>query len=150
MIKRLLSNLLSVFCIFFLFTSAHGSGPDELAAGLVNPGHVDKPAWFKESFLDIREDLEEANANNRRLLLYFYQDGCPYCAKLLNENLSQQDIVEHLKKDFDVIAINMWGDNEVVGLDGKETTEKEFAVANRILFTPTLLFLDEKMKKAVS
>lgn len=144
MIKQLLFSLLSIFCFCVLIVNAHGAGPDELAEGLVNPGFVEKPAWFKESFLDIREDLEEANASNKRLLLYFYQDGCPYCAKLLNENLSQQDIVKHLKKDFDVIAINMWGDNEVTGLDGNETTEKAFAVANRILFTPTLLFLNEK------
>lgn len=144
MVKQLLFSLLSSAGLLALSYTAHAAGPDELAAGLVNPGYVDKPIWFKESFLDIREDLDEATASNKRLLLYFYQDGCPYCAKLLNENLSQQDIVEHMQKDFDVIAINMWGDNEVTGLDGSETTEKGFAVANKVLFTPTMLFLDEQ------
>jgi thioredoxin-related protein len=62
---------------------------------------------------------------------------------LLDENFSQKAIVEKTRKHFDVIAINMWGDQEVTGLDGKETTEKRFAVDNRIMFTPTLLFLDE-------
>ena len=144
MTKQWLLILFSTTVFLVLPSSAHAAGPDELAEGLVNPGYVEKPAWFKESFLDIREDLEEASTNNKRLLLYFYQDGCPYCTKLLNENLSQQGIVEQLKQDFDVIAINLWGDNEVVGLDGAETTEKAFAVSNRILFTPTLLFLDEE------
>jgi thioredoxin-related protein len=36
------------------------------------------PAWFKETFLDIREDVREAAAEGKRLLLYFGQDGCPY------------------------------------------------------------------------
>jgi len=31
-----------------------------LSEGLVNPGYVDKPAWFANSFLDIREDVGEA------------------------------------------------------------------------------------------
>jgi thioredoxin-related protein len=122
--------------------NAQGGG-DQLDAGLVNPGYVEKPAWFKDSFLDIRDDISEAAQANKRIMLYFYQDGCPYCEKLIKENMSQQQIVEKMKKDFDVISINMWGDREVTGLDGKETTEKNFAVANKIMFTPTLVFLDE-------
>ena len=58
--------------------------------------------------------------------------------------MSQQNIVDGLRSSFDVIAINMWGDREVIGLDGNETTEKNFAVDNKIMFTPTLQFLDEQ------
>ena len=117
---------------------------DQLSPGMVNPGYVEKPAWFKDSFLDIRDDVNDASESGKRVLLYFYQDGCPYCERLLKENMSQQNIVDSLRKDFDVIAINMWGDREVVGLDGNETTEKNFSVANKIMFTPTLQFLDEE------
>ena len=115
-----------------------------LEAGMVNPGYQEKPAWFKESFLDIREDIREAVAADRRLLLYFYQDGCPYCAKLLNDNFGNRDIAEKTRQAFDVIAINMWGDREVTGIDGGLTTEKAFAAALRVQYTPTLLFLDEE------
>jgi thioredoxin-related protein len=119
---------------------------NQLSAGMVNPGYVEKPSWFKDSFLDIRDDISEATETGKRVLLYFYQDGCPYCERLVKENMSQKDIVDSLQNKFDVIAINMWGDREVVGLDGKETTEKNFAVANKIMFTPTLQFLDEQGK----
>ncbi len=122
-------------------TGAHEGG---LAPGLVNPGYHDKPAWFKESFLDIREDIGEAEAANKRVMLYFYQDGCPYCAKLLNDNFGNPAITEKTRKHFDVIAINMWGDREVVGIDGKATTEKAFANSLRVQYTPTLLFLGEQ------
>ena len=122
---------------------------DKLDAGMVNPGYVEKPKWFKDSFLDIREDVNEASKAGKRLMLYFYQDGCPYCEKLIKENMSQQNIVDAMKKNFDVIAINMWGDREVLGLDGKETTEKQFAAANKVMFTPTLLFLDEQGNHAL-
>ncbi|MBK7136657.1 MAG: thioredoxin fold domain-containing protein [Rhodocyclales bacterium] len=104
----------------------------------------DQPAWFKESFLDMREDIAEAAKSGRRLMLYFHQDGCPYCAKLLRENFGDKAIADKTRKHFDVIAINLWGDREVTDLAGKPTTEKEFAKALRVQFTPTLLMLDEK------
>ena len=118
--------------------------PPALAPGLVNPGYHEPPAWFKESFLDIRDDVAEAAKAGRRLMLYFHQDGCPYCAKLLRENFSDRAIAEKTRKHFDVIAVNLWGDREVTDLAGKATTEKEFAKALRVQFTPTLLMLDEK------
>ena len=115
-----------------------------LAAGMVNPGYQEKPDWFINSFLDIREDIAEAQSAGKRVLLYFYQDGCPYCKKLLDTNLALADTVQRMRVHYNVIAINMWGDREVTDLDGNLTTEKEFARALRVMFTPTLLFLDEQ------
>ncbi len=112
--------------------------------GLVNPGYHEQPAWFKTSFLDMREDVAEAAAAHKRLVLYFYQDGCPYCKKLLEVNFAQRDIVQKMRANFDVVAINMWGDREVTDLAGRGTTEKAFAQDLKVMFTPTLLFLDEK------
>jgi thioredoxin-related protein len=117
---------------------------EQLQPGMVNPGFHEQPAWFKQSFLDIREDVAEAGENHKRVLLYFYQDGCPYCKKLLETNFSLQDIVERTRRYFDVIAINMWGDREVTDFAGKGTTEKQFAADLKVMFTPTLVFLNEQ------
>ncbi|NEV63656.1 thioredoxin family protein [Thiorhodococcus minor] len=114
-----------------------------LSPGLQNPGYHEQPAWFKASFLDIREDVAEAAAAGKRLVLYFYQDGCPYCAKLLRENFGDRAIADLTREHFEVIAINLWGDREVTALDGAGTTEKAFARALGVQFTPTLLMLDE-------
>jgi thioredoxin-related protein len=115
-----------------------------LTEGLVNPGYVDKPAWFANSFLDIREDVNEAASAGKRIILYFYQDGCPYCRKLLETNFALQETENKTREHYEVIAINMWGDREVTGFDAGMTTEKEFAKSLRVMFTPTLLFLDEQ------
>ena len=112
--------------------------------GLVNPGYAEKPVWFANSFLDIREDVSEAASAGKRVILYFYQDGCPYCQKLLDTNFALQETEIKTRKHFEVIAINMWGDREVTGFDGEETTEKAFAKSLRVMFTPTLLFLNEQ------
>ena len=117
----------------------------ELSAGMVNPGHEEHPSWFKVSFLDLFDDIEDAADNNKRLLIYYYQDGCPYCKKLLQENFSQHEISDKAKKYFDVVSINLWGDKEVTVGD-KTYTEKEFAEALKVQYTPTLLFFDENNK----
>lgn len=111
--------------------------------GGVNPGYHDKPAWFKNSFMDLNEDVSEARAAGKRVLLYFYQDGCPYCEKLLRENFGHAAISAKTQRLYDVIAINLWGDREVTGTDGASMTEKQFAEQLKVMYTPTLLFLDD-------
>ena len=137
------TSLTILVFLFFAPTALMAASEGELEAGFINPGYHTKPAWFKESFLDIREDIEEATAENRRLMLYFYQDGCPYCEKLLKDNFGNRAISGKTQQHFDVIAINMWGDREVTGVDGELTTEKSFARNLDVQYTPTLLFLDE-------
>lgn len=139
---------LILFLAFLPLTSgaANTGHPSQLESGLVNPGYHEKPNWFKESFLDIREDVAEATDDGKRIILYFYQDGCPYCAKLLNDNFGSKSISEKTQKHFDVIAINMWGDREVTDFAGQATTEKQFAESLRVQYTPTLLFLNEQNK----
>ena len=117
-----------------------------LTEGLVNPGYAEKPAWFANSFLDIREDVSEAASAGKRVILYFYQDGCPYCQKLLDTNFALQATENKTRRFYEVVAINMWGDREVTGFDGEITTEKAFAKSLRVMFTPTLLFLNEQGK----
>ncbi len=102
------------------------------------------PDWFKVSFMELEEDIAEAAEQGKRLMLVFHQDGCPYCNAFVERNLAQSDIEQTLKTQFDVIEINMWGDREVVSMDGKTYSEKEFAAALQVQFTPTVLFLTEE------
>ncbi len=149
MIKRFTRKraLLFICSISVLFAIA--ANKQQLTEGMVNPGHQDKPSWFRLSFLDIREDISEAAKAKKRLILYFYQDGCPYCKKLLEDNFGQRAIANKTKKYFDVVAINMWGSKEVIDLKGQTTTEKKFATGLKVQYTPTLLFFDEKGKVIV-
>ncbi|MEA3291689.1 MAG: thioredoxin fold domain-containing protein [Pseudomonadota bacterium] len=104
------------------------------------------PAWFKQSFLDLEEDIAEAAGEGKRLIVYFWQAGCPYCNRLVEHNFAQKDIVELVRSKFDLVALNMWGDEEVVHVGGKSFSEKNLADALRVQYTPTLLFFDERGK----
>src|SRR5438105_4413739 len=102
------------------------------------------PDWFVASFLDLREDVAEAAKDGKRVMLYFMQDGCPYCKRLVTVNFTDSKIVEKTRRHFMPIVINVWGDREVTWSDGRRMPEKQFAAMLKIQFTPTLLFLDEK------
>ncbi len=138
-----------LLCLLVAAPAAHAAEEAALAAGMVNPGYEEQPEWFKHSFLDLREDLKEAGAASRRVMLYFYQDGCPYCKKMLQDNFGQRPIAEKTRQNFDVIAINIMGDTEVTSLRGKKMSEKAFSRQMRIMFTPTLVVLDEHGEAAL-
>ena len=144
-----MKNLILITAILFFFghcfaADSISSGQGSLGQAMVNPGYYEKPAWFKESFLDLAEDLQEANENNKKLFLYFHQDGCPYCEKLLKDNFSRKDIVNKMQRSYDLLEINIWGDKTISLLSGEEVSEKEFARQMKVMFTPSSLILDKK------
>ena len=113
-------------------------------AELRGVGQFEIPAWFNNSFLVLPEDVAEAARRDRRLMIYFGQNGCPYCAELFNNNFSQAYIVEYTREHFDAIDLNLWGDREVTDFSGQAMPEKEFAASLKVWFTPTLLFFNEQ------
>jgi thioredoxin-related protein len=115
----------------------------------VSPHAIDIPPWFTESLLDFRDDVRDAGREGKRLMVYFGQDGCPYCKALMQTNFSQKGIVDKTRRHFVAIALNIWGDREVTWTDGRTMREKELARALKVQFTPTLLFLDERGAVAV-
>jgi len=114
------------------------------AAQPVVPRPIDIPPWFTPSFLDLHDELQAATQEKKRLLLYFGQDGCPYCRRLMEVNFSQRAIVDKTRANFRAIALDIWGDLEVTWTDGRRGTEKQLARQLQVQFTPTLLFLDEQ------
>lgn len=107
------------------------------------------PEWFKDSFLEFADDIQEAADEGKRLAILFHQDGCPYCNILVERNLAQQDIEQLMKEKFDVIAINMWGSRELISVGGKAYTERDFSAALKVQYTPTILFFNETGKLAL-
>lgn len=136
-----LSVLLPAFALYSATALA-----SEKEGAFYGAKQTEYPSWFKESFLHFEDDVAEAAAGGKRLLLVFHQDGCPYCNALVERNLSQKDIEQKVRKHFDVVAINMWGDRDVVTVGGEQYTEKTFAAALKVQFTPTLVFFDEQGK----
>ena len=140
---------ISVIGVLLLAAGISARASDATMGKYLGAKTAEKPAWFKESFLEFEEDIAEAADAGRRVMLYFHQDGCPYCARLVEENFTDPEMKSFIVDNFDGIALNMWGDREVVSVGGQDFTEKTFAAALQVQYTPTLIFLDEKGKVAL-
>ncbi len=104
------------------------------------------PPWFKESFLEIAADVEEAGEEGKHVMLFFHVANCPYCYKMLEENFKASTYTNFLQEKFDAIEINLRGDREVVFNEVLTVPEKELARHLGVLYTPTILFLDPNNK----
>lgn len=124
-----------------------GATKDESNRGQLTGGvKYEIPTWFKESFLDLAEDAEEAAAENRHVLLYFHLDECPYCDRMLRDGFENSGYTDFIRENFDSIAINIKGDRVVAYNAGEELTERELAKRLKVRYTPTILFLDRTLK----
>ncbi|NQU61630.1 MAG: thioredoxin fold domain-containing protein [Rhodospirillales bacterium] len=103
--------------------------------------------WFLNSFLDLREDLNEAAAKGKQLVIFWEQKGCPYCREMHRVNLRIPEVVDYIRANFHVIQLNLWGDREVTDFDGKVITEKKLGRKWRVQFTPTLSFFPPTLAK---
>lgn len=101
------------------------------------------PDWFKESFLDIAEDVDEATDAGRHVILFLEMNGCPYCWKMVEENFKGSDYSDWLRERFDVIALNIRGDREVAMDAETMMSEKALAEALGVRYTPTVIFLSQ-------
>lgn len=122
----------------------------ETKAKLTGGSHHEMPSWFKDSFLEIAEDVEEASDENKHVILFMSLEFCPYCSKMLNDNFIEgANNQKYIKDNFDVIAIDIKGSREIALNEDKSMTEKEYANFLKVQYTPTVLFLNKESKTVV-
>ena len=102
-----------------------------------------KAPWMRDTFKDLIEDLAEANAEGKRLLILFEQRGCVYCTKMHKETFPDPAVTKAIVDNYFVVQLNLHGDTEVVDFDGEALSEKAVARKWGIMFTPTLMFMPE-------
>jgi len=99
--------------------------------------------FFAQSFGDLPEELEEARqAGKLGLLLFFEQEGCAYCDRMMKTILNQPAVQDWYRERFVSIAVDINGDVELRDVDGITLPSKVFAEHRRVKTTPTISFLD--------
>ena len=96
--------------------------------------------WFLQSFFELRDDLEEAAAENKTFAVLWEQRGCPYCRELHAVNFADPEAAAFIKANFTILQLDFHGPRNVTDFDGKVMSEKELARRWRINFTPTINF----------
>lgn len=105
--------------------------------------HAQHPPWFKDSFLDLEEDLKEAKAAGKKgIMLYFGTTGCAYCQHFMNDSLADPEISKRVQEHFDSIGFEIFDDSEMVAPEGHPIRVKEYASREGAEFSPTVIFLD--------
>ena len=102
--------------------------------------------FLKPSFLNLKEDLEEAKKENKFLFIMFHQEGCPFCDKMRKVTFQDKRVQEYFTKYFYMVEIDIKGANELVDLDGKKLTERQFSLKHGVRLTPVLMFFDQEGK----
>jgi thioredoxin-related protein len=121
-----------------------------LSAETIGDDGLHKQTWMRDTFKDLREDLEEARDEGKRLVLFFEQRGCIYCRKMHTEVFSDPDISYYIRDNYFVVQLNLHGDVEVTDFDGEVLSEKDMARKWRVMFTPNIVFLPEEIAEQQS
>lgn len=108
------------------------------AAELGDDG-LHKQPWFADTFLDMAEDLAEATAAGKDLMVLIEQNGCPYCAEMHEVNFARTEITDYIQAHYLVVQLDMWGSREVTDFGGEAMAEKDLVSAWGANFTPTTL-----------
>jgi len=121
-----------------------------VAAAELGDDGLHKTDWMRDTFKDLRDDLAEAAAEDKRLMLIVEQRGCIYCTRMHEEVFPRPAIADYIRENFFVVQINLHGDTEVTDFDGESLSEKAAARKWGLLFTPSILFLPEEVPEGRS
>ena len=121
-----------------------------LSAAELGDDGLHKTDWMRETFKDLREDLAEANSEDKRLMLMVEQRGCIYCTRMHEKVFPRPEIDSYIRENFFVVQINLHGQTEVTDFDGEVLSEKAAARKWGLLFTPSILFLPEEVPEGES
>jgi thioredoxin-related protein len=103
---------------------------------------VEHPAWFKHSFLDLRDDLAEARQGGKTgIVLFLSTRRCSCCRAFVDFTFAEPDIRQAVQSHFDVIGLEVISNSEIIDAQGKTWTVKDYVAHEKAYVTPTLIFV---------
>lgn len=96
----------------------------------------EKPYFKPASFM-----LNRPSKPVKPLLVLFEQKQCLVCDEWHSDTLKRNKI-EKLMQEFDVVQLDIWGDQQIMTPSGNKTTAKAWANELDIKFTPSMVFFD--------
>ena len=102
--------------------------------------------FFQDSFGDLAEEAETAEASGLfGVMIMFETADCPWCLRMKETVLNNIEVQRYYRRYFRVLVLNAEGDAPMSDFQGKEMTEKEFALeAHQVRATPLFAFFDTR------
>jgi thioredoxin-related protein len=97
--------------------------------------------FFTPTLGDLQADLDDARrAGKQAAFVMYMRDDCPYCERMKKNILSRPEVQAWYRQRFTVLAVDTKGAVPITDFGGKATTEKDFALAQGVKFTPVIVF----------
>lgn len=141
-----------VVLILFLVSGlqAKADTMDSYQIGGHGRANIVYPSWFKQSFLDLRDDLNDArSAGKRGIIVFFSFKHCSHCNAFIKTTLNDPATMKRIQKHYDVIALDIFNDVEITDINGNTFTIRDYAEISKARLTPTLIFYGIEHKKLV-
>jgi len=92
---------------------------------------------------DYQGEVQAAADDDKYLVLFFHQAGCPYCDKMRARVHPAPEVMDYFSKHFVMMESNIKGNLDVVMPDGTPSDEVAFARKLRVRATPVFVFYDK-------
>ncbi len=132
--------------IGFLAIAATAFADDDYRGPIETEEGMYTESWFLQSFMDLSEDLAEANARGKRFVIMWELKGCPYCKETHFVNFANEEIRHFVRENFLVLQLDIQGSRAVTDFDGEELEERELARKYGVRYTPTFQFFGEEVE----
>ena len=119
---RVIGSVVMVFLVASLSIIAPGCVKEKASSETVG-------TWYTS----YGEALNRSAESGKPVMIYFWADWCPYCAKYRSETLSDPDVVKILEDDFVLLSVDL-GSDEGKGVAG----------VYGVRAMPTTLFVDDE------
>ena len=131
------SHFLLLSSFFLLFAGNPAFAADPQSTGM-----------FQPHFGNMQEELAIATAGNKRLLVYFWQESCPYCDQMEKEVFSLPKVKKTVGERYHAIEMNIFGAVDITSFTGAKTNEKGFSNSLKVTYTPTVIFFEKDGSEA--
>ena len=91
-------------------------------------------------FKPLTEALREVSDEGKPMLLYYGRYGCTTCRQMDAEVFTDAGLRQRYNGEFALAYVDTESANRITLPNGERTTEMQFAVASRILGTPTFVY----------
>ena len=92
---------------------------------------------------DYQGEVQAAADEDKYLVLFFHQAGCPYCDKMRARVHPEPAVMDYFSQHFVMMESNIKGNLDVVMPDGTPANEVGFARKIRVRATPVFMFYDK-------
>jgi len=136
--------LYSAVLLFLLCASSNhtkADAMDDYTIGSHGRASIVYPEWFKKSFLDLHDDLNDAlNSGKKGIIVFFSFERCSHCKAFITKTLNDPSTRARVQKSYDIIVMDIFNDIEVTDLNGNAMPISQFAELSKARLTPTLIF----------